>query len=75
MTILEKVTQLASQRFDIELEKITPETTLKDLGSDSLNVVELIMELEEEFGLQIEDEDAERISTIGDAVAYIEANQ
>ena len=50
-------------------------TFQQDLGADSLDVVELVMELEDEFGVQISDEDAENITTIGDAVNYIAAHQ
>ena len=47
---------------------------MDDLGADSLDTVELIMELEEEFGLEIPDEEAEKLATVGDAVTYIESN-
>jgi acyl carrier protein len=54
-------------------EKITPEASFRnDLGADSLSTVELMMELEEAFGVEIEDEEAEKIQTVKDAIAYIE---
>ena len=56
-------------------EKVTPEASfLDDLGGDSLDQVEFVMNLEEEFGIEVPDEAAEKIKTVGDAVAYIESN-
>ena len=70
--VLDKVIQLISERFSVDVLKITKDTTFQeDLGADSLDVVELVMELEDVFGIQISDEDAEQIVTIGDAVNYI----
>ena len=74
--VLEKVIQLISERFSVDVLKITKDTTFQeDLGADSLDVVELVMELEDIFGIQISDEDAEKIVTIGDAVNYIVSQQ
>lgn len=74
--VLDKVIQLISERFSIDVLKITKDTTFQeDLGADSLDVVELVMELEDAFGIQISDEDAEQIVTIGDAVNYIVSQQ
>ncbi len=74
--VLEKVIQLISERFSVDVLKITKDTTFQeDLGADSLDVVELVMELEDTFGIQISDEDAEKIVTIGDAVNYIVSQQ
>ena len=74
--VLEKVIQLISERFSVDVLKITKDTTFQeDLGADSLDVVELVMELEDIFGIQISDEDAEQIVTIGDAVNYIVSQQ
>ena len=74
--VLEKVIKLISERFSVDVLKITKDTTFQeDLGADSLDVVELVMELEDAFGIQISDEDAEKIVTIGDAVNYIVSQQ
>ncbi len=74
--VLDKVIQLISERFSVDVLKITKDTTFQeDLGADSLDVVELVMELEDTFGIQISDEDAEQIVTIGDAVNYIVSQQ
>lgn len=72
--ILERVTKIIVDRLGVDESKVTPEATFKeDLGADSLDVVELVMELEDEFGLQFSDEDSEKIVTVGDAVSYIES--
>lgn len=74
--VLDKVIQLISERFSVDVLKITRDTTFQeDLGADSLDVVELVMELEDAYGIQISDEDAEQIVTIGDAVNYIVSQQ
>ncbi len=70
--IFEKVKQIISAKFLIDAEKITIETKLKeDLGIDSLDAVELIMELEEAFGLSIKDSDAANLKSVADIVNYI----
>lgn len=67
---------MVTERFGVDEEKVTRELTFQeDLGADSLDVVELIMEMEDVFNIQISDEDAEKIITIGDAVDYIDANK
>lgn len=69
----EKIKKIIVERFGIDEEKVTKELTFKeDLGADSLDVVELVMELEDVFGTEISDEDAEQINTVGNAVTYIE---
>jgi len=71
--IYNQLSQLVAERFDLEQEDIKPETTFQhDLGADSLDIVELVMALEDQFGLQIDDEDAEKILTVGDAAHYID---
>ncbi|KHD86170.1 acyl carrier protein [Heyndrickxia ginsengihumi] len=74
--VLERVTKIIVDRLGVEESKITLEASFKDdLGADSLDVVELVMELEDEFGMEISDDDAEKIVTVGDAVNYIQNQQ
>lgn len=71
----DKVAKIIVERFGVDEEKVTNELTFKDdLGADSLDIVELVMELEDVFGTEISDEDAEQIATVGDAVKYIDAH-
>lgn len=71
----EKVRRIVADQLGVELEEVTLEASfVDDLGADSLDTVELVMALEEEFGLEIPDEDAEKISTVQDAIKYIEAH-
>lgn len=68
-----RVKEIISEQLMVDVEEITEESMfVDDLGADSLDRVELIMEFEEEFGIEIPDEDAEKISTVGEAIAYIE---
>lgn len=68
----EKIKKIIVERFGIDEEKVTKELTFKeDLGADSLDVVELVMELEDVFGTEISDEDAERIKTVGDRKSVV----
>ncbi|AYV65976.1 acyl carrier protein [Niallia circulans] len=70
--VLERVTKIVVDRLGVEESEVTLEASFKDdLGADSLDVVELVMELEDEFDMEISDDDAEKISTVGDAVNYI----
>ena len=71
-----KVKEIIVDKLGVDAAEVTPEASFtKDLGADSLDTVELIMEFEKAFGLQIPDDAAEQIATIGDAIKYIEANQ
>lgn len=73
--VLERITKIVIDRLEVEESEVKLEASFKeDLGADSLDVVELVMELEDEFGMEISDEDAEKISTVGDAVNYIKSN-
>jgi acyl carrier protein len=70
--VYEKIKSMVSEQFKIDEKNITMETSFKDdLGADSIDLVELIMSLEDEFDLEIEDEEVENINTIEDAVNYI----
>ncbi|KMY53585.1 MULTISPECIES: acyl carrier protein [Bacillaceae] len=70
--VLERVTKIIVDRLGVEESQVNLEASFKeDLGADSLDVVELVMELEDEFDMEISDDDAEKIATVGDAVNYI----
>ncbi len=75
MSIFEKVKSIIVDQLGVEEEDVTMETSFEELNADSLDIVELIMALEEEFDLDIPDEDAEKIRTVGQAVDYIKENQ
>lgn len=69
----ERVTAIITDKLGVSPEQVTPEASFTaDLGADSLDTVELIMEFEKEFDLEIPDEDAQNIKTVGDALEYIE---
>ncbi|MCM3665663.1 acyl carrier protein [Mesobacillus subterraneus] len=70
--VLERVTKIIVDRLGVDESQVTLEASFKDdLGADSLDVVELVMELEDEFNMEISDDDAEKIASVGDAVNYI----
>lgn len=72
--IATKVKAIIADKLGVDESEVTPEASFtNDLGADSLDTVELIMELEKEFGISIPDEQAEKISTVGEAIAYIES--
>ena len=71
-----RVKEIIVNELGVEAEKVTPEASfVEDLGADSLDTVELVMAFEEEFGMEIPDEDAEQLQTVGDAIKYIEEHQ
>ncbi|MBI3922849.1 MAG: acyl carrier protein [Armatimonadetes bacterium] len=74
MAVFEKVRDIVVEELSVDAAEVSPESTfVEDLGADSLDVVELVMRFEEEFDVEIPDEDAEKITTVGDAVRYIES--
>jgi len=73
-TTMDRVTDIIVDLLGVDSEKVLPEARFReDLEADSLDLVELIMAFEEEFGGEISDEDAQKITTVGEAVAYVEA--
>ena len=73
--VFEKVRDILVEQLDVEEDKISMEASIiDDLGADSLAVVDLVMSLEDEFGVEIPDEQVENIKTVGDIVKYIEEN-
>ena len=68
-----RVKEIVCEQLGVSEEEVVPEASfIEDLGADSLDTVELVMALEEEFGIEIPDEDAEKLMTVGDALRYIE---
>jgi acyl carrier protein len=76
MSVEEKVKKIIAEKLSVELEEVVPEASfVDDLGADSLDLVELIMSMEEEFDTDISDEDAEQITTVKDAIEYVNKQQ
>ncbi|KUK11418.1 MAG: Acyl carrier protein [Clostridia bacterium 41_269] len=73
MAVFETIKRIVSDQLGVEEEEITEATSFEDLNADSLDIVELIMALEEEFDIEIPDEDAEKLTTVGAAVEYVKA--
>ncbi|GAJ25288.1 acyl carrier protein [Liquorilactobacillus sucicola DSM 21376 = JCM 15457] len=74
--IFDKIAKIIHERFELDLSKITPNLTFaSDLDADSIDIVEFVLELEDTFGAEIPDEDAEKLQTVGDVVNYIKNNQ
>lgn len=72
-SVADRVVELVSKQMGVNAQQITPQTSfVNDLGADSLDTVELIMEFEDAFDMNIPDEEAEKIQTVGDAIKYIE---
>jgi len=75
-TIEERVVEIVAEQMGVDKAQITRETSfVNDLGADSLDTVELVMEFEDEFDITIPDEDAEKIQSVGQAIDYVEAHQ
>ena len=72
MDVKEKVKSIIADQLEIDMDKLTMETTFEEIDADSLDIVELVMTLEEEFDLEISDEEIENIKSVGDVVKYIE---
>lgn len=73
-SVAEKVKKIVVEQLGVSEDQVTPEAKfIEDLGADSLDQVELVMALEEEFGSDIPDEDAEKLTTVGDAIKYVES--
>ncbi len=74
--VSQRVIDIVAEQLGVDREKVTPETSfVNDLGADSLDTVELVMELEEEFDINIPDDAAEKIQTVGQAIEFIEKAQ
>ena len=74
MSVGDKVKSIIVEQLGVDAEEVTPEASFTDdLGADSLDIVELVMAFEEEFGIEIPDEDAEKIGRVQEAVSYIES--
>jgi len=74
-TIEDRVVEIVAEQMGVDKAQITRETSfVNDLGADSLDTVELVMEFEDEFDISIPDEDAEKIQTVGQAIVYVEAH-
>jgi acyl carrier protein len=75
-SVEEKVKDIIVEQLSVNAEQVTPEAKfIEDLGADSLDVVELVMAFEEQFGIEVPDEDAEKLLTVGDVIKYIEDKQ
>lgn len=76
MSVQNQVMEIIANQLSVAKEEVTPQASfLDDLGADSLDLVELVMAMEEKFGIDIADEDAEKMKTVQDAVNYIQAQQ
>ena len=73
MSTEKKVKDIIADQLEVAVDKLTMETTFEDIDADSLDIVELVMALEEEFDLEISDQEIENINTVGDVVKYIES--
>lgn len=75
MSVQDKVKKIIAEKLSVDLEEVMPDASfVDDLGADSLDLVELIMSMEEEFDIDISDEDAEKLVSVKDAIDYIRTN-
>jgi acyl carrier protein len=75
MSVEDKIKKIISEKLSVDIEEVVPEASfVDDLGADSLDLVELIMSMEEEFDIDISDEDAEKLVTVQDAITYINSH-
>jgi acyl carrier protein len=76
MSVLEKIKNIVAEQLDVDESEVVPDANfVDDLGADSLDLTELIMAMEDEFGLEIDDEEAQNLRTVNDAIKYIESRQ
>ncbi len=73
MSVESKVKDIIADQLEVAVDKLSKETTFEDIDADSLDIVELVMALEEEFDLEISDQEIENINSVGDVVKYIES--
>jgi acyl carrier protein len=74
--ITEKVTEIIVEQLGVSADQVKPESNLiEDLGADSLDAVELVMAVEEEFGIEVPDEEAEKLRSVGDIISHVEGSQ
>jgi acyl carrier protein len=75
MSVLEKIKGIVAEQLDVNQDQVVPEASfVDDLGADSLDLTELIMAMEDEFGLEIDDDKAQQLRTVQDVIAFVEAN-
>ncbi len=73
MSVENKVKDIISDQLEVAIDKLSAETTFEDIDADSLDIVELVMALEEEFDLEISDQEIENVKSVGDVIKYIES--
>lgn len=73
MSIQDKVKKIVAEQLEVDIDSLKVETTFEEIDADSLDIVELVMALEEEFDLEISDQEIEKIKSVGDIISYIES--